>query len=194
MGTSRVADSGGRSSIVLVLSSAWDEDAAECCIDHLTPAAAGELDALVVTYPRSTTQVIDEWQHHAGDLPANLGIIDVGGVMRSASDSAEASSTTIQPGVTVATHSPEDLTGLGITISECLTQHDEEHQLTVCFDSVTALLQYTDTQTAFQFLHVLTGKIRAANGQAHFHLNPEAHDSQTLATLKLLFDDVVELD
>lgn len=57
-----------------------------------------------------------------------------------------------------------------------------------CFDSITALLQYTTVEKAFRFLHVLTNRVRRTGATAHYHLIPGTHDEQALATLGTLFD------
>lgn len=89
---------------------------------------------------------------------------------------------------------PGDLTALGITLTQYLEEwatHD--HSLVVCVDSVTALLQYVDEQTAYRFMHVATNRFRAANAVAHFHLDPDAHSEQTVAKFKSVVDTVVEV-
>ena len=53
---------------------------------------------------------------------------------------------------------------------------------------------FRSLQRAFRFLHVVTGRVKTAGGVGHYHLDPEAHDRQTLATLKGLFDAVVNVD
>ncbi|MFB6360172.1 MAG: hypothetical protein ABEH59_02510 [Halobacteriales archaeon] len=89
---------------------------------------------------------------------------------------------------------PGDLTRLGITISNLLSswQHDENQTL-VCFDSVSTLLQYAELQRVFRFIHVLQGRLGNIGARTHYHLNPEAHDSQTEATMRSLFDGVITL-
>jgi hypothetical protein len=85
------------------------------------------------------------------------------------------------------------LTGLGIQISEILQQwQNNDNRSVACFHSLTALLQYSDVQTVYKFLHVLTGRFATAGVAAHFHLDPGAHDDQTINTLKSLFDGIAE--
>mgnify|MGYP000591950780 CR=1 FL=1 len=86
---------------------------------------------------------------------------------------------------------PDDLTGLGITLSQALSTHEDA---VVCFDSLTVLLQYVDTETAYEFLNALTGHLYAADARAHFHLDPAAHDTQTVDALASLFDAIVEAE
>jgi hypothetical protein len=86
---------------------------------------------------------------------------------------------------------PSDLTGLGITIGEFLSEFDEP--VHICFDSLTSLLQYVDLQTTYEFLHAITGQIYAASARAHFHIDPAAHDEMTVETITSLFDARISL-
>ncbi|GGL64608.1 hypothetical protein GCM10009039_23180 [Halocalculus aciditolerans] len=47
-------------------------------------------------------------------------------------------------------------------------------------------------ERAFQFLHVMTVKLSREGAVAHYHLDPDAHDKQTVGTLTQLFDAVLE--
>jgi hypothetical protein len=63
----------------------------------------------------------------------------------------------------------------------------------VCVDSLTAMLQYVTVETAYEFLHTITGQLYAADASAHFHIDPTAHDDQTVDSIASLFDAVVTL-
>ena len=93
---------------------------------------------------------------------------------------------------------PEDLTGLGIALSESLSPAGggdaDPTRFVLAYDSVTALLQYVDTERTFRFLHVLTSRVRAANALGVFFMDPAAHDDRTVRTVEALFDAVVEQD
>ncbi|MEF8809025.1 DUF7504 family protein [Natronomonas sp.] len=84
---------------------------------------------------------------------------------------------------------PNDLTGQGIAIAEALDAGTE-----VCFDSLTALLQYADRERAFQFLHSLGERCAEASATIHYHLDPEATDEQTVAAMSTLMDAVVDTE
>ena len=87
---------------------------------------------------------------------------------------------------------PSDLTGLGVAISEVLSEWDDP--VLVCFDSLTSMLQYVDSDTAYEFLHAVTGQVHAARARAHFHVDPAAHDETTLAGITSLFDARVSVN
>ena len=85
---------------------------------------------------------------------------------------------------------PADLTQLGIEIGDAL---EGREQVSVCFDSLTTTLQYADYTDVYEFLHAVTGRLRAADARTHAHINPIAHDDQVLAGLSTLFDARVEV-
>jgi hypothetical protein len=55
------------------------------------------------------------------------------------------------------------------------------------------MLQYVDVETAYEFLHAVTGQVHAAGARAHFHVDPSAHDDQKIAAIMSLFDASVSL-
>ncbi|MCU4740320.1 hypothetical protein OB955_02170 [Halobacteria archaeon AArc-m2/3/4] len=92
----------------------------------------------------------------------------------------------------------ELLSPLGSEIIETVNEFDdvsgglEPSELRVCVDSLVPLLTEHNSENVFRLLHVLTLRIRQANGMGHFHLPIDAdHDAVNL--LEPLFDAVVEV-
>lgn len=176
----------------LVLASAFDAAGDDTCADMLGVAQPGDTNALFVTLTGAPDSRLDHWRSHVSPSPpANLGIVSVDESSRSTA--ATASTATAANGHVRSVSTPGDLTGLGIGISEYLSEwHDNGKQTVVCFHSLTPLLQYSDTRRVFQFLHVLTRRVESAGAVAHYHMDPAAHDERTLRTLSSLFDEVLE--
>lgn len=86
--------------------------------------------------------------------------------------------------------SAEDLTGLEIALQEAV----DGEPVGFCLDSLTALLQYVDTDRAFRFVHALTARLSAAGASAHFHLDPGAVDDRTVNTLLSFVDAAARLE
>jgi len=150
------------------------------CVE-LLGAHGGDRTVLWVTYTRSPLACIESYPDGSGE--PSFSVIAVGETATPGPDTPSA--------VSVETVSaPADLTGLGITLSQALSATDD---VTLCFDSLSALLQYVDRETAYEFLHAVTGQLYAAGATAHFHLDPTAHDRQTVDTLASLFDTMVDL-
>lgn len=89
---------------------------------------------------------------------------------------------------------PADLTGLGMALNDALGEWAVAGDVTLCFDSLSILLQYADTERVFRFLHVLTNRLTELGASTHFHLDPAAHDERTIAQLAQAFDNRVSVD
>ena len=93
-------------------------------------------------------------------------------------------------------NSPVDLTGIGVKISHffeefIMKKNIPNIQLHV--DSLSALMMYSNLQTVFRFLHVFTGRIKAAGALGLFLVEDGMHDEKDIVTLKQLFDGMVEI-
>lgn len=185
----------GTCNVLLLAPTLGDADAEACSrLLSFSPPARG--DVLCVTFNQTPDDRLERWRTHGGPTdPANLGFVVVGEGVRSA---AAASPTggglgdDLGPTV-VSVSSPADLTGIGIKLGNFFTDWEGDgNQLLLCFHTLSTFLQYADLRTVYRFVHVLTGRVRAAGGVAHFHLDPSAHDERTINSLAGLFDAVVE--
>ncbi|MDW7726504.1 MAG: ATPase domain-containing protein [Candidatus Methanoperedens sp.] len=93
-------------------------------------------------------------------------------------------------------NSPVDLTGIGVKISQFfedffIKKKIAEIQLHV--DSLSTLMMYSNIQTVFRFLHVFTGRIKAAGAMGLFLVEDGMHDEKDIITLKQLFDGLIEV-
>lgn len=183
------ADPSGGVANVLLLASSMDDDARQSYFRTFLPSDPSAYTVLALEYRRSPSDWVDEWDRYVGERPRRCTIISVNDVTRSAAASSGASAPNSNGVVTV--ENPGDLTGVGIAISENLP---ENGRTLVTFDSLTVLLQYVDRKQAFRFLHALTSRMDAVDALAHYHMDPDAHDEQTVATLASLFDTVAEFD
>ena len=185
----------GTASSVLLLSSPMDHQADEACTDLLTVTDPLDEDVLSITLVHSPDDRLDRWQAHVGALPAKVGIISVGGTVRSATSvQGESSHQPVDDSLSIQTVStPGNLTDLGIKITEYLSAWESDgNQIVACFHTLTTLAQYTDMKTIFRFVHVLVEKLQRVDAIAHFHMDPAAHDERELNMLKSVFDAVVE--
>ncbi len=62
----------------------------------------------------------------------------------------------------------------------------------VCLDPVTGLFASDDPDDVFRALHLVTSRVRAADGVVHCHLSL-AREDESVSLLETLFDAVVEL-
>lgn len=181
-----------RSTNVLLLARAAGAAEQRACTDLLTAVASEPQDAvLAVTLTTSPRDQMDIWRAHADhELPKEMNLIGLG-------EKADSGGSTDGPeGTHVSIRAIKDarnLTQLGVEVTRGLSElADDDRQVAVCFDSVTTLLEANSRDRAFRFLHVLTGQVAGAEAIAHYHLDPTAHDEQTVNTLKSLFDAIIE--
>jgi hypothetical protein len=167
---------------VLLCAPSMSGDEREVCSGLLSGGDPAATSVLWVTFRRDARACVDAWTAASDVEPRNAAVVAVG-------DTGEAVDVEWASVETVS--SASDLTGLGIEIGEFLA--DWEGELVVCFDSLTAMLQYVDVETAYEFLHAITGQLYAADARAHFHIDPTAHSRQTVDSIASLFDAVVTL-
>lgn len=100
--------------------------------------------------------------------------------------------------------SPSDLTGVGIKFSSLMESifngefKGSEQGLfpppvRFYLDSVTTMLMYRKLEVLYQFLHVLTSKLKKMDGLGIFILNSESFDEKTVSLMKQLMNVVIEV-
>ncbi|HKJ59781.1 MAG TPA: hypothetical protein VKA37_11155 [Halobacteriales archaeon] len=177
---------GLRRSSLLLTPGSTDECDRACARQLHVPGDEHEA-VIFVTLTDTTDQRSRVLKRHAKRPPARLGVICSGESRRGGA--------LRQQGIAIRTvENPDDLARLGVGISDALSSWADDHPTTVCFHSLTALLQFVDLSRAFRFVYTLFGRVAARGAHAHFHLDPNAHDDQTVATLKPLFDEVLRVD
>ncbi|MFC4550437.1 MULTISPECIES: DUF7504 family protein [Halorussus] len=169
-----------------------DGDAETQIYEILTQTGPEETNLLVISYRDGPDKWFADWQSYGGQQPADLGFIHVGEITRSAATTSK-STTTTSLGFLDAVGNPADLTGLCIQISKYLERWAEtDRNIVVYFNSLTSLLQFVDLNKAYRFLHVLIGRVKSVDGHAYYRIDSDAHESQTVAILQSLMDDVID--
>ena len=181
---SGLKDELGDATNVLLAAPSMSQGTGEVCVDLLSQGPPAETSVLWVSFTKPPSDCLAEWRAHHDADPATFGVV-VG-------DTAGGADTgDIDPGAVQRISNPSDLTGIGIKVGEFVSGRSE--RIVVCVDSLTSLLQYVDLETAYEFLHALTGQLYSAGAVAHFHIDPTAHDEATLDTLLSLFDAEVDV-
>lgn len=168
----------------------------EWCTKLLSSGPATTRNLIFVTTKKTPDDQMALWQAHVKpELPARIGFIDLLGFSRRGA--SESIQTAERDGceIRIKTVQPGNLTKIGIILSNHLAQWAEEDDcVAVCFDSLTSLLQFVEVRTLYRFIHELTNQVRAVDGLAHYHLDPQAHEEQIVSKFMALFDGVVEPD
>ncbi len=147
--------------------------------------------ALLVTCMASPAERLDVWTDHEDGRPENATVVDVEAAARS---TAAAAGTDGAPNALVeSVDAGTDLVGLGEVVDRHLSDLAATGQASVCVHSVSDLLQRAEEPAVFKFLEVLTSAVDRAGAVAHYHMNPDVHDPETVETFEVLFDSVVDL-
>jgi hypothetical protein len=150
-------------------------------------------DVLVVAFAGSPARWLADWRAVADDPPrATFVVHDAASWL--AGDPRDRIETAASPDTTVKAElvdSPGNLTDLGVTLLEALEAHAaHDPRTTLCFQSLTVLLQYAPLDEVYQFLHTLVGHLDGFDATGHFHLHERAHEAETIDTLRPVFDRV----
>ncbi|MHC1576292.1 MAG: RAD55 family ATPase [Methanosarcinaceae archaeon] len=162
----------------------------EDIINHVMYSGLLENNASIIVSTRDPGEDLLEWfdQFHDNIDMLHIGIVDcvTKTLGMSASDTANIKRAS----------SPVDLTGIGVRISQYFEQFCMKEKVPgvrLCINSLSTILMYSNIQTVFRFLHVFTGRVKAVKGLGIYVVENEMHDPQTIATLKQLFDGMVEI-
>lgn len=180
---------GADSENVLILSPDAGDRCDRTCAEHLQVPSGPGGAVIFVTLTEAPDRRIQVLRDHASRPPARVGVICAGESRRGGSVNSR--------GVAVrSVENPGDLARLGVGISDALESWADDHPTTVCFHSLTSLLQFVELSRVFRFVYTLGGRVAQSGARAHFHLDPDAYDEddeQVVATLSPLFDSVLRV-
>lgn len=143
-------------------------------------AQGSRLHVIELSLAMTAADCRERWASNGATLPVSLAVVEIGPRAGTGPDVDDV------PVERVA--STDDLTGIGIALTTALESWASADELLVRFDSVSVLLQYVNTATAFQFLHTVVGRLRGVSARSWFYLDPSLHDEQTIATIAAAFD------
>jgi len=195
-----VTDPLDRGEAALVLSPSFIGDRRTTCLDLLAVGESSHDRVLFITFTNALDDLLDGWEDQFERPPGRIAFVSVDADSRSTAFDSSTPETEHHDEVDITVdrvQSPGNLTKFGVRITNRLEALDDIHESTgivTCFDSITALLQYVEVEEAFRFLHVITDRLADVGATSHFHMDPSAHDDETVDTLVTLFDALYEYD
>lgn len=152
-------------------------------------ALKNENAVITVTTRESATHILEWFKDHKLTLPlSRIGIVDC--VTKTLGGAAVENEN-----IKIAS-SPVDLTGIGVKISQFFEEYFMKkgiRKTQLHINSLSTILMYSNIQTVFRFLHVFTGRIKATGALGLYMIESGMHDEQAIATLKQLFDGMIEI-
>jgi len=161
------------------------------CSRLLASRSEAPVSLLVITISETPSQRLSTLQSYLDTPIERTAVVDVRNYDRTANYDQYDGPVDVR---TVS--NPGDLRRIGIVASRILSEWEAEAgPTTVCFHSLSDLLALTgDRQRLFRFLHVFRGRVQAADGRAHYHLDPAQHDDESVSTFTSLFDTVIRFE
>lgn len=151
--------------------------------------AKSENAVITVTTRESAAHILEWFKENKLTLPmSKIGIVDC--VVKTLGGAA-----TETENIKIAS-SPVDLTGIGVKISQFFEEFfmkKNTRKIQLHINSLSTILMYSNIQTVFRFLHVFTGRIKAAGALGIYVIESGMHDEQAIVTLKQLLDGIIEI-
>lgn len=176
---------------VLLLTPSVGDCEATACGELVRAADPAQSHVVLATGLRSADRRLAELDAHVGSQPAETTVVDLSLSARSAAAGTGSDAADRRTDVTVERVDGTDLLTLGTTLDTAVERTDLPTVL--CVDSVSDLLQSSDRESVFRFLDVLTRCVDRTETVGHYHLRPDVHSDETVETLAVLFDAVVDL-
>lgn len=88
----------------------------------------------------------------------------------------------------------DDFTRLGLLLNQSIRGGTDGTVPTICFHSITSLINDHNLEKLFRFLHVLQGRTSHAGATAHYHLDPTKITDSDVSIIEQLFDLTVRYD
>ena len=176
---------GASSVLVLAPLSPWGTQA---YVHALSARCLTTTNLAVVTYTQPPELWLTDWERHADQYPAEIVFIHGGPTAGEKSQ---------LDGVAIATErvSPAEPMEIISAVTRTMdTWKDSDAQAVVSVQTLTVLLEYVDFDTAFRYLHVLIHRIRGAGARGYFQMDPSIHEPETINTLSVLFDVVIQAE
>lgn len=163
------------------------------CLDLLTIIDPKELNVWSFGVTVSPNHRVEQWERTVGASPGAFRIVSATPMIEDeARDLAAAYGFDPEPRF-ITIPNPGALPRIGLALRDALKSWDDNDRQTVaCFHSISSLSQYADPEEIYQLLNTITDEIRSAGALAHYHLDPGAHDDESIARFRGLFDTVIE--
>jgi KaiC/GvpD/RAD55 family RecA-like ATPase len=153
-------------------------------------AVINENAIINVTSRETATNILDWFSENNLKLPLDrIGIIDC--------VTKPQSGELVNNEIIKIVSSTVDLTGIGLKISQFLDEFvikKKIHKNQLHINSLSTFLMYTDAQTVFRFLRVIIKRVKSIGALGIYLIDGGMHDEQEIATLRQLFDGIIEIE
>ncbi|MCE8424877.1 MAG: recombinase RecA [Candidatus Methanoperedens sp.] len=161
----------------------------EVILNHAMHASLtrNENAAIIVSTREPAMNIVERFRRNKSFSLSRIGLVDC--VSKTLEDEA------FENGNIKKVISPADLTSIGVKISQFFEDFFGKNinNIQLHINSLSIILMYSNIQTVFRFLHILTGRIKVMGALGIYVVDSGVHDLQTIATLKQLCDGIIEV-
>lgn len=159
---------------------------------ELIDEASANTNVVLVSGSPNLAAWLGSWQQYHDEPSNRLCSVVTDGTFRG----GESRPTRTQSRLTMeVVDRPTNLSDLGRLVDEYLRSWSTDTTKTVLVhSSLTRVLQYVELRELFQFVVVLRKCLRNSGSLGVFYIDGDAHDEQTIGTLRVAFDAVVSRD
>jgi len=180
----------------LVLAPAVGSASVGACLDRIASDEPGFDSVVAVTVTGSAADWLERWDRHDELSSTSVTCVDATERTRSTAFSGADPTREVTADATVQrVDRATDLERVGRKVSDVLQRADEGgERVGVAVHSLSDVVQRVDEATAFKFAYTLGEVVRRVDGTAYFHLDPAAHDEETVETFTVVCDRVTDAD
>lgn len=180
------------STSVLLVAKPSEPAADRACADLLTFDEPSRENVLSVTFSKTPDDWLALWRQEGGEAIPNRAVFVDGG--ESSTEAERSAITEAIPGLSIEVLS--DAAGpmeLALIVGQYLGEWvDTDERTVACIHSLSELFGSFARGEVVQLINALDARLEATDAVVHYHLDPDAHDEQTVAEIRPLFDAVVE--
>ncbi|WP_338738543.1 DUF7504 family protein [Haloplanus salilacus] len=189
----RIDDTLAGCSSVLLLASSSDTEA-DACVTLLTRYAPERTNVLGATVSRSPGDRFALWRREVPEgVPKRAAMIDAGRGVRTRTERDVGD---LPPEFTLD-RLPEhaEPVDLGMALSRRLGSWESTPESTaLCLHSLTALVGAFDRESVISLVDSLNRLCETVDAVGHHHMDPTAHDDETVAMFRPLYDAVIDVN
>ena len=150
-------------------------------LNRVASSCPTQPNLVAISHTQPPREWLPAWKAYVGEMPARSVFVNGG----SADDDADGEFDR------VISADPADPMSVVVPVEKQLAAWEStDADTVVSLQTLSVLLQYSDPDTVFRYLNLVTHKVRAVDARGYYQMDPELHDEATLNALKVLFDTV----
>ena len=153
----------------------------EAYLSRVASSCPTRPNLVAISYTQPPQEWVSAWKAYAGKVPDRSVFVKGGTVTADADGEFDR----------VRSADPADPMSVVVPVEKQLAAwQSTDEDTVVSLQTLSVLLQYSDADTVFRYLNLVTHKVRAVGAHGYYQIDPELHDESTINALKVLFDTV----